>query len=263
MIETRSVGEQLIHLCQQELVAGKWTVGSRFPSERELAEMHGISRATANKVVAKLVSEGWLEIRRGLGTFVARRPGFFAALRELESFTDFARQVGLEASTQVLGFGPAGAEAASIRAEMGLDQAQPLTAFQRVRSLGGEVVIFEERWVPAEAFPGLRAEALSGSFYRLCREQFDHQIGCESHHVLATLAPECSGFGNAKPALCLEGIGLDNREQAIWKQRIYYRGDAFYLQYHSSGTASRSRFSFQLLDRFLEPLINPSTSRTL
>lgn len=260
MIETRSVGEQLIQLCQQELARGKWAVGERFPSERELADAHGISRATANKVVAKLVSEGWLEIRRGLGTFVARRPGFVAALRELESFTDFAMDLGLEASTRVICFGQASADPDSIRAEMALNQAEPLIAFERRRSLSGVVVIFEERWVPAAAFPGLTEAALTGSFYRLCREQFDHRIERESHHVLAVMPPPQSNFSRSQPALCLEGIGLNGADQAIWKQRVYYRGDAFYLQHYSDGASSRTRFSFQLQDAFLKSLMNPQST---
>ncbi|MFN9913156.1 MAG: GntR family transcriptional regulator, partial [Pirellulaceae bacterium] len=44
----------------------------RFLTEREIADRFGVSRPTANKALASLVSEGLLEFRRGVGTFVQR-----------------------------------------------------------------------------------------------------------------------------------------------------------------------------------------------
>lgn len=254
MIETRTVGEQLIQLCQEQLVAGQWGVGDRFPSERDLADIHGISRATANKVVAKLVSEGWLEIRRGLGTFVAARPGFSAALHELESFTDFAAQLGMGCETQVISFEPMLTGQSTIRIELELADGEHLIAFERIRRLAGSAVIYEQRWVPERMFEGLHAQVLSGSFYRLCREQYGICIERESHRVMAVQAPAVSGFAASMPALCLDGVGLAAGDLPIWKQRVYYRGDAFYLQQDSNAIGGRSRFRFQLQNDFLEQL---------
>ena len=44
----------------------------QFLTEREVAEKFQVSRATANKSLASLVSEGFLEFRKGVGTFVRR-----------------------------------------------------------------------------------------------------------------------------------------------------------------------------------------------
>ncbi len=84
--ETRPIHEQLIRLCQEELEAGRWQPGQQFPSS-VICARHGVSRATANKVLSKLASEGWLEMRKGIGCFVAERPTLFTSLRRIESFT--------------------------------------------------------------------------------------------------------------------------------------------------------------------------------
>jgi DNA-binding transcriptional regulator YhcF (GntR family) len=44
--------------------------GDRFPSARELSEMHGVGRTTAGRVHGTLISMGLIEHRPGVGTFV-------------------------------------------------------------------------------------------------------------------------------------------------------------------------------------------------
>ncbi len=49
--------------------------GDRFPSESELISMFGVSRSTIREAVKLLVAENVVEIRRGKGTYITRRPG--------------------------------------------------------------------------------------------------------------------------------------------------------------------------------------------
>jgi GntR family transcriptional regulator len=80
------------------------SVGDRFLTEREIAEKFEVSRATANKALASLVSEGMLEFRRGVGTFV-RRDVIDYDVQSLVSFTEKARAAGKKPSTELLTFG--------------------------------------------------------------------------------------------------------------------------------------------------------------
>ncbi|GGU20774.1 hypothetical protein GCM10010259_08790 [Streptomyces daghestanicus] len=45
------------------LAAGEYAPGSKFPSERTLAETLGIGRTALRQVLARLVAEGALEVR--------------------------------------------------------------------------------------------------------------------------------------------------------------------------------------------------------
>ena len=53
-----------------KIESGEYPVGSKIPSEVELAEMFSVSRITANKAIKELSIMGILERTRGRGTFV-------------------------------------------------------------------------------------------------------------------------------------------------------------------------------------------------
>jgi len=52
----------------------RYQVGSKLPSERELAAQNGVGRTTVRVVLARLASEGLVEARQGRGYFVAVGP---------------------------------------------------------------------------------------------------------------------------------------------------------------------------------------------
>jgi DNA-binding FadR family transcriptional regulator len=49
---------------------GELKPGNRFPSARELTELHGVGRTTSGRVHGTLISLGLIEYRPGVGTFV-------------------------------------------------------------------------------------------------------------------------------------------------------------------------------------------------
>ena len=53
------------------VVDGTLTRGDRLPSSRALARDLGVSRSVTEQAYEQLLAEGWLEARRGAGTFVA------------------------------------------------------------------------------------------------------------------------------------------------------------------------------------------------
>src|SRR5438132_7865130 len=53
---------------------GRWQLGDQLPSEPQLATELGISRGTLRESVRLLISNGLLDRRHGVGTFVARVP---------------------------------------------------------------------------------------------------------------------------------------------------------------------------------------------
>lgn len=68
------LGSQLSGRIRDLLAAGTLTRGDRLPSSRALAADLGVSRSVAEQAYDQLLAEGWLEARRGAGTFVASAP---------------------------------------------------------------------------------------------------------------------------------------------------------------------------------------------
>lgn len=79
MQTTRLAGKQLkfhalAEYLRRSIDAGTWAVGTKLPTERELAEATDYSVNTVRRAVEELVTEGLLEVRQGAGMFVLRRP---------------------------------------------------------------------------------------------------------------------------------------------------------------------------------------------
>lgn len=53
------------------ILSGELAAGARLPSTRALAQDNGIARITADRAYDQLAAEGYVEMRRGAGTFVA------------------------------------------------------------------------------------------------------------------------------------------------------------------------------------------------
>jgi GntR family transcriptional regulator / MocR family aminotransferase len=65
------LARQLASGVRDQVVAGALPVGLRLPSTRALATELGVSRSVTEQAYDQLTAEGWLEGRRGSGTYVA------------------------------------------------------------------------------------------------------------------------------------------------------------------------------------------------
>lgn len=61
---------QVVEWITEQIVNGSLSPGDRIQSESELREAWGISKATANKIVARLKADGLIETRPGFGAVV-------------------------------------------------------------------------------------------------------------------------------------------------------------------------------------------------
>jgi GntR family transcriptional regulator len=64
---------QLQQQLQQRILAGQFTDGAQLPSVREFSSELGINPLTVAKVYQILEREGFVETRRGLGTYVSHQ----------------------------------------------------------------------------------------------------------------------------------------------------------------------------------------------
>ncbi|MGB6455224.1 MAG: winged helix-turn-helix domain-containing protein [Streptosporangiaceae bacterium] len=74
--------ERLTEHYRDAIRRGELKPGDRFPSARDLSEMHGVGRTTAGRVHGTLISMGLIEHRPGVGTFVLKPPQKTTAGRE-------------------------------------------------------------------------------------------------------------------------------------------------------------------------------------
>jgi GntR family transcriptional regulator len=70
----QSIFDQVVFAAMKAFVSGEYRAGQAFPSVRALAADLKINPNTAHKVIQHLIQEGWLEVRPGVGAFVATPP---------------------------------------------------------------------------------------------------------------------------------------------------------------------------------------------
>jgi GntR family transcriptional regulator len=235
-VVSEPVYRQLARVCRDRLVGGGARQGDRFPSERDLARDFGVSRATANKVLSNLVAEGLLEHRPGIGMFVAENKTLHASLREMESFTGHARELGLEPETRVLEFRrlARGDVPEEVAGGMGLGPGEGVIFVERLRLAGGVPVILEFRWIRTSMVPGLRRSDLAGSCYALLEGRYGVRLAGERQKIGARSMDSGEarklGVRPGAAALVVEGPGFAEDDTAVWYQVLLYRGDRYHLE---------------------------------
>ncbi|MEC5180439.1 GntR family transcriptional regulator [Arthrobacter sp. CG_A4] len=96
--ETRPIFLQIAELIEGDIVAGSLAEAAQAPSINEFAAFYRINPATAAKGINKLVDEGILYKKRGIGMFVATgaRARLLERRRE-EFFQDYVQPLTREA----------------------------------------------------------------------------------------------------------------------------------------------------------------------
>ena len=67
-----SNAHHLYDILKNEILCGKFAPGSKLPSIRALAQVHGLCTNTVNTAIAMLVSDGLATVRKGSGSYVSQ-----------------------------------------------------------------------------------------------------------------------------------------------------------------------------------------------
>lgn len=70
MISHTNITEQIIQYFKDNITSGAWKVGEKIPSENQLTEILGVSRASIRTAIQHLVGLGVMESRHGKGTYL-------------------------------------------------------------------------------------------------------------------------------------------------------------------------------------------------
>ncbi|MBM7555952.1 GntR family transcriptional regulator [Halanaerobacter jeridensis] len=157
--------------------------GEKIPTERELCEIHDISRMTARRAVNELVNEGLLYREQGRGTFVEEAEAKFKQqLSELHGFTEEMQNKDFETESKILSF-TIKEVTKEIREHL---QSEKAIAIKRLRIVDDVPLAIENVWVPCELCPDLTEDVLAGSsLYNIFEERYNYQLD----HARQTIEP--------------------------------------------------------------------------
>ena len=82
MAETQRLYERIARELASAIAHGTYQVGQRLPSERELAQSFGVSRATVREALIAIELDGLVDVRTGSGVYVTRSSPATSEVRE-------------------------------------------------------------------------------------------------------------------------------------------------------------------------------------
>lgn len=221
---------QLAEAIEQQISAGDLRPGDRLPSERDLAQEAGISRMTARQALTYLAERGAIEIRHGVGTFIAH-PKLTSDPLHLLGFTEQMMATGGTVSSTVLAqeISPA---SPSVAAALGIETGSPVVRIQRLRSLNDTPMLLETSFFPRHLCDGIEKIDLS---HRSLYATLDLDYGVRLTHAqqsveaIAADAAESEFFGidPGSPMLLLEGVASTATNEPGEYFKAVYRGDRF------------------------------------
>jgi len=224
--------QQLNEALRGLVSSGEFKTGARFLSEREVSLRFEVSRVTANKALSNLVSEGILEFRKGVGTFV--RGGVLDYdLQSLVSFTGKAAAAGKRPSTRVLSFDLLAASTVSPRIAEALrvSGGDRLYTVERLRLADGVPVILERRFVVERLCPGLHPRDFGSSLYALWTTRCRLEIGGADQTIRAAAIrgreAKLLRVSGGAAGLVVRSVGWLRDGKPLWWERTLYRGDAY------------------------------------
>jgi GntR family transcriptional regulator len=213
----------------EAIAAGEYSPGQMLPSERELQESFGISRATVRQALTELVNEHVLERRQGIGTVVAPKR-IAPQLLKLTSFSEDMRGRGHTAGARTLELALVPPPAA-VRERLQLPPGELVWSVFRLRLADEEPVGIQLLYVPP--WLGLSEHDLEtmSSFYRLLETKCGVSVQ-RAHELLnarnatareAKLLQVKSGSA----LINVERVSYDDRERPVEHVFFVYRADRY------------------------------------
>jgi GntR family transcriptional regulator len=169
---------------RRQIQESEFAVGSFLPPEPELSRKLNVSRTTVRKAIEMLIREGFVYVRRGIGTevmdFKATQP-----LQCVTSFSETLRDQGFEVSyhgvkvTLVLA-------AAKVAEDLNISIGEKLVRISRVALANGKPIAIMMNHLLPEVVPGIEAKADKiQSLYAFLESEYNVEIEAATDFISA------------------------------------------------------------------------------
>jgi GntR family transcriptional regulator len=178
--------QQLKNVLLKKIAIGEYPVGARLPSERELCEIHSMSRMTVRKSLNELAQEGWIHTQQGKGTFVGSpkmSQGLF-----IMGFTERIENLGMTPSSSVIDQYVQEASG-DVASRLDLPTGAPVLYLHRVRLADDVPVLLEEGYVSVATRPQvIEYDFSQHSLYQVLRDEYGIILNRADQSLEAVLA---------------------------------------------------------------------------
>ena len=203
--------------------SGEWTEGVRIPSELELAQTYGVSRATIRQAISNLESSGFLRRKQGLGTFVST-PTFKGDY--LRFF--FPEELGYRHSVLHCSLCEG---TPSIHRLLQLPFDTQVVELERLRYFRDdtEPAVLEKSYMRAALYPVLQSADLSQKLYGLVEKALGLSL-FRSENIIEPVLPTVEEAGYlhitpASPVLLISRVAFSDKNEPVILTKCLIRAD--------------------------------------
>lgn len=210
---------------------GDLAIDTKLPSEIDLAAQYGVSRPTMRQALAELMQEGYLQRKKGRGTFVSR-PGIVDNAQVFTSFED-ADSSDVANQTRRIHHRVV-TPSAQIRQEMNLSPEDRVYEITTIRGNDNEKLAVRTSIIPQSLAPGL-LKHLSGpqssNIYHFLEEHYGLvPISAEQRFQAVPCSEKDAallGIHSGTPVMVWKGFIYGAESLKFARVRTVFRGDRF------------------------------------
>lgn len=258
MINKEPIYQQLNHLLKEMIQEEEYQVGDKFLTERSICEKYDLSRATANKAISNLVSEGILEFRKGVGTFI-KNNSHKENLDSIVSFTKNVTKAGKNPTSRVLEFELLNSSDIDprIREALLLVENEKIYKIERLRLADETPMMLEERYIVEKYCPGLSKHSLEGSLYSLLDREYGIQLTGSDETIQAIVISrreaEILQVDEELAGFRVTSIGYIKDKIPLWWEQTTHRPDGIEFRCQVRPHHTERKLRERLLLRTQEP----------
>lgn len=218
---------QLKSIILDKIKTGDYPEDGLIPSERELSDTLGISRMTVRQALSQLVAEGVLYREKGKGTFVAKPK---LEQRNIMSFSETVSKRGMVPTTKVLHFSREEATE-ELAAILGIKEKESVYNIKRLRLADNIPVAIEEDFIPEKFCPHIDKFDLTGSLYRILKDNYSHNMHFGDNVVEAAkpskIEKELLNLPSGTPVLNVTSVMVTDSGLKLFYEKSVYRSDEY------------------------------------
>jgi len=208
------------------------TPDSKLPTETELANMIGVSRATLREAFRLLQEEGTIISRHGVGTFVRSKDSLVRNPLEINyGVTEIIESMGLRAGTAKIKVQRTEADI-SVSEKLKIDAGSSVVVIQRVRTANEKPVVYTIDIIPEATLGKIDLPTkFKESLYKLLEEKYNQKVDYGIARIIPTLAgAEVSKrlkIGAKLVVLLIDQVDYNVKNQPILYSQEYWLKDVF------------------------------------
>jgi GntR family transcriptional regulator len=228
---------QLAEQLREQIESGQLEIGARIPSVMALTKQYRISPMTVRQALGELQRKGLLEVRRGIGTFVAS-PKITYNLLHLTSFTEDMVSQGLVTHNRLIHLALE-MPTEYVAKQLQIPPDEQVVRLERLRYSGDAPILIDYSYLPGFLCPGLENEDLeNNSLYALLEGRYRLALDHATHCLEATGANDYEakllGVPVGAPMVLVRGVAYlaDNRPVEHFKS--IYRADRYKFRWETA-----------------------------